>query len=317
LARRRRRLTTLFVAPTDPLTIARDNSFSRYGAVAHLMDGAAQCTVSVNPHTCDETGAPIGLIGDFGDALATAATLEPALQWLRERGCRIVRGPITRHTWYPFRAVLSGFDACPPLKGEPWNAVGLADSMQEHGFEQVAWYASTWTHDSQTQIGRSEEQLGRLETGGYRVRALDPARLEADLALIHDVTLRSFSQPFNYMFVPIDLAEFQLVLGPGAGGLDPELVVICHAPDGTPAGFCYTTVEGPDLASIKTLVVAPEHRGTGAGSALVAMTHATCRRRGLTRVIHALMRQGGPSIAISNRGGHEVFRRYAVLERAL
>ena len=40
---------------------------------------------------------------------------------------RIVRGPVVRHTWYPFRAVTSGFERWPVLSGEPTNAVDLPD----------------------------------------------------------------------------------------------------------------------------------------------------------------------------------------------
>ncbi len=292
----------------DPLEAARDAAFCTYGDLVRL-DGVV---ASVNPHTCDDDGAPVGQVGGFsGDAPG----LEEACAWLRQRGCRIVRGPIVRHTWYPFRAVTDGFDALPPLTGEPWNAPDLAPVLRARGFEDVAWYVSTWTQP-QRQVTNTREYLARLRAEGYEVRAFDPGRVEQELALIHQITCESFSAPFNYMFAPISLEEFRLVVGPGGGGIVPDLFLLCHDRGGDPAGFCYTTREG-QYASIKTLVVHPRHRGAGIGSALVALTHARCHELGIGRVIHALMRQGGPSVSISNRGEHEVFRRYVVLERAL
>lgn len=303
------------------LLTARDAAFRASGGeVAHLLVGGARCTLSVNPRVEDPDGQPYGMIGNLvvpDDDDATEALLAEALPWLRARACRRVQGPIVRHTWYAFRAVTSGFDACPRLTGEPWNAPWLVPRLERAGFAPVAWYVSTWTRDSRTQIDRSAEKLAALSSHRYHVREFDPGRPAEELALIHAVTCRSFVRPINYLFVPIGLPEFQCVLGPSGGAIDPGLFLICSAPDGSVAGFCYTTVEGADLASIKTLVVAPEHRGAGVGSALVALTHVRCRERGLSRVVHALMRVGGPSVSISNRGGHEVFRRYEVLERTL
>jgi GNAT superfamily N-acetyltransferase len=296
------------------LTAARDAAFCRYGQLERLSVDGSSCTVSINPNTPADDRTPLGQIGSVVAGPDPRRLFDAAFDWLKARGCQRVRGPIERHTWYPFRVVTDGFGSRPPLTGEPQNGPNLAAQMKDAGFEAVAWYVSTLTQTDQ-QVVRTTDQLQRLKEGGFTVRCFDPAQAPKELALIHALTCRSFEAPFNYMFAPIDLAEFQVVVGPG-GGITPDLFLICHDASGAPAGFCYTTVEG-DAASIKTLVVAPEHRGSGLGSALVALTHRRCHELGIRCVIHALMRQGGPSVSISNRGDHSVFRRYEVLERAL
>lgn len=303
----------------------RDHAFAQYGRIACVRAGGqstAGVVISANPNTVDETGAPIGQVGEIalGDDLDAVLTM--GLGLLRDWGCHIVRGPISRHTWYPFRCVTAGFDACPPLTGEPWNAPELAPTLRAAGFEDVAWYVSTWTHDSSEQIDHGQRAESRLLAGGYTVRPLDTAQLPLELARVHAATLASFRAPMNYMFTPISLPEFQLVVGPGGGGISPDLFLMCEDSRGELAGFCYTTAENggtgsTPMASIKTLVVHPKHRGAGVGSALVGRIHERCRARGLTTVAHTLMREDGPSVAISSHGTGDVFRRYAVLEAPL
>ena len=307
-------------APIE-LVMARDQAFSRYGEVDHLVVGTGRCTVAVDPMSRDETGKPLGLLGDLvfeDDPDALDALLGPAFEWFRQRGCAKVRGPITRHTWYPFRLVTEGFASHPRLSGEPWNAEYFGPRLGEAGFRPVAWYVSTWSRDqSRMQIERSQTKVDRLRQAGYVVRPFDPSRAPSELARLHQVTHAAFSAPFNYLFRPIDVAEMRLALGPSLGALDPRLLLLCETSQGSPAGFVYVTREGADVASIKTLAVSRDHAGAGIGGAIVAMAHQVCQALGLRRVAHTLMRVGGPSTAISDTGGHEVFRRYEILERSL
>jgi ribosomal protein S18 acetylase RimI-like enzyme len=168
---------------------------------------------------------------------------------------------------------------------------------------------------------KSAVKLQHFRDAGFHIRSLDVSRLHEDLALIYQLIHHSFSPPQNTMFVPIDMEEFLVVLGvlPEAGitlGLDLEWVQLCFTADGAPAGFILMTREG-DLASIKTLCVAPEYRGAGVGGALVALAHKLAYQAGVTWVAHTLMADQGPSMSITSAGKHEVLRRYAVFERSL
>ena len=79
--------------------------------------------------------------------------------------------------------------------------------------------------------------------------------------------------------------------------LDPDWVQLCFAADGTQSDILMTR-EG-ELASIKTLCVAPEYRGDGVGGALVATAHRLAHAASMTWVAHTLMTDVGPSMSIS------------------
>ena len=257
----------------------------------------------------------LGLIGGFdaSDASALGPVVAEALDWLLAQGCRAARGPILRHTWYPFRLVTEGFDTLPPLRGEPWNAPWLSGALADLGFVPMAWYVSTVTSELDTFLARARGHADRTRAAGYTLRPLDPSR---DLPTVYAITLRAFAHPDNMLFHPIEPDELRLVTGE-PDRLAADFVSLAYAPDGEPVGFCFVAREGPELASLKTLAVVPEHRRSGVGMALAHAAHAACRDAGIRRMVHALLRVDGPTTRMSARGDGPVFRRYALVERAL
>jgi len=301
------------------LRAARDAVFSRYGAVAHLEVNGATCTVSINSRLSDESMDSLGFVGDlkFTTAAGLTLVLEAASEWLKARGCVRVQGPISRHTWYPFRLMTHGFDAAPLFEGEPEHPPELHALLQNAGFTDVAWYVSTWSNNPEPQIELAGESTELLLSQGYSFRSLNPDRMSEELAAIHSIVCDSFSQPWNYLFHPISFEEFQLVLGPSASELEPALVRMCIGPQGDLAGLVYSTKEAENTMWIKSATVSPAHRGKGLCTALVGDLTKLCVDAGFQRFAHALIRSGGPSDTISAKGRTEVFRRYAVMEKQL
>ena len=299
---------------------ARDRVFRRYGDIEHVFTAYSCATVSLHPDVPNSQGESVGYIGHMVLGPDASDFLAAAHQWLKAKGAKVVRGPVVRHTWYPFRAVTDGFARWPRLTGEPWNEPRLPAQLEAAGYGVHRRYLTTYTNQVM-QVEQSEAKLRTFQESGFALRTLDPSNLAADLVAIHQLIHESFKPPQNTMFVPIDLEEFLLVLGvtPDARSespIDPFWVRLCVAPDGTTAGFIFMTREG-DLASVKTLCVSPRFGGLGLGGALVALGHRIARSAGVSWVAHTLMSDTGPSMSITAAGGHEVLRRYALYERAL
>ena len=102
--------------------------------------------------------------------------------------------------------------------------------------------------------------------------------------------------------------------------MDPDLTLLVRTPQGEVAGFLFGIGDFavPDRRwfLVKTLAVLPEHREHGVGSWLVAAAHSRARSEGYDAGVDCLMWTGSRSNDISRHGG-EVFRRYALFEKAL
>ncbi len=298
-------------------------AYDRYGLRRHLLllRGAtpvARVTASLNPRLCDAAGRPLGLLGHVvcpPDDATLAALLAPAVEWLQAEGARSLRAPVTNHTWLPFRFVTGGSDA-PPFFGEPDTPRWLPDLFARQGFRSVQRYFSALSEDLERQVQAAAGAQARAAAAGYRLRPLRPADFATELALLHDLALRSFRRAFSYC--PIDLDEFVALYSGLGGALDPGLIWLAEDPEGALAGFifCLRSPDDPALGLVKTLAIAPERWGAGLGAALTAAGHAALAQRGCRRVVHALMRTGGASEAISGYSAKPM-REYCVMDRAL
>ncbi len=301
------------------LEARRDAAFLRYGELAVHRNGAAVARSFFNPRLPRQAGEVVGLLGDLalGSAAETRAVLDAARAWLRDRGCTTVRGPVTRNTWYGFRAMVAGFENGPPYPGEPANGPELPAALTESGFLPFASYVTWVLETPEAQLDGTRRQVARAHAAGYRIRALDPNQRDAELRAIHHVVLNAFDEEMNYLFHPIDLEEFALVLGPGA--LAAATVWLAESAEGEVAGFFYTYPSRYGIVA-KTLGVSRTHAGRGVAALLTAAVHEDAMRQGSIPVVHALMRADGGSLALSahgtGSGAARLLRRYAVFGRA-
>ncbi|MBW1879822.1 MAG: GNAT family N-acetyltransferase, partial [Deltaproteobacteria bacterium] len=147
---------------------------------------------------------------------------------------------------------------------------------------------------------------------------ISPEDFREAVSLVHRMSTGAFGEAFGY--VPVPEEALQAWYAPMRSLVDPDLTLVVRTPEGEPAGFLFSI---PDFAQpdrgwflVKTLAVLPEYRVIGVGSWLVAAAHRIARRKGYRAGVHCLMWTGSRSTDISRHGG-EVFRRYALLEKAL
>lgn len=245
----------------------------------------------------------------------TPAHIQAAEAWLKTQGCTRARGPMSATTWTEYRAVVES-DGRPPFLNEP-----TADSKPwiELGYRPIAHYASAIA-DNAIQAASAESRSAIMRDSGWSVHNLDMhASFKSALTCFHRISQESFQEAFAY--TPLPLESFLRLYAPIEPLVDPRMVLTAIAPDGTPAGFCFTIPDrlNPDANTfiVKTLAVSPKHRRTGLGSWLTGLSHSIAHELGHTAGgIHALMWASSHSNAISKHAG-TVFRRYALFEKAL
>ncbi len=313
--------------------------FHRHGDMAHFLafeghEAIARCSAMINRRYDDDLGF-IGYFEAFDHYEASQAVLSAALDWLRERGVTVVRGPINTSTYFPYRFMTEGFEH-EPFFMEPYNPNHYPEHWERFGFKPRCSYSSTRV-DSAAFAAAVSRHHDRSLAAGYRSRPFDPNRFDAELRLMYDLSTAIFQD--SWMWRPIDFAEFRALYAGMRGIMDPDL---CHFlfQGETPVGFVFGLPDyGPAIramngsrslfakvrflterrnnpaALLKTFGVLPDHRNGSLALALTYLMHEAAARKGYAQTLHALMREDNTSLRMSHRFGGETLKRYALFER--
>ncbi len=266
-------------------------------------------------------GQRIASIGGFDatDAESARELLDACLSHLRHTGCQHAVGPMNGNTWRRHRFVVESHGRAPFLL-EPRNPAPHPLWWQQAGFTILSRYSSSLMPLDGTAT-LPEAVAKRLARSGVVVRKIDPARYDAELSIIHDISLKAFAD--NFLYTPLDETDFLDAYRKVRDHIDPDLVMIAER-NGVPCGFVFGI---PDLEAaargekpaliVKTLAVDPESRCAGLGTLLVDELHRVGREKGYTEAIHALQHETNTSLKITGRHHGEVLRRYALFSRPL
>jgi L-amino acid N-acyltransferase YncA len=267
-------------------------------------------------------GHTVGVIGHYAaeDAAASGRLLDHACDELGARGCTTAIGPMDGTTWRRYR-LLTDRGGEPPFFLEPDNPDEWPDYFLAAGFQPFARYFSALCDDLARTDPRMARVEARMERAGVRIRRLEPARFEAELAAIHALSLVSFQD--NLLYSSISLSAFVEQYRPLAAILRPEMVLLAEK-EGALAGFVFALPDllqarrgqPVDTAIVKTAAVLPGREFAGLGGLLVARAHVAAAALGYRRAIHALMHESNESRSLSAHYGRP-FRGYTLYARPL
>jgi GNAT superfamily N-acetyltransferase len=264
----------------------------------------------------------LGLVGHYyadGPA-AGAKMLDLACTELAGRGCTLAVGPMDGNTWQRYRFITDRGTE-PTFFLEPDNPDDWPDHFTSAGFAPLAHYFSAVTDELTNEDARLATDIKKLQPQGICIRHLRPDQLDAELRRIYTLSRESFRD--NFLYTPIAEHDFFEQYRDMEQFVMPELVILAEKADKLVAFlFCIPDLlqkqrgRSIDTVIVKTMATHPHFRGTGLGSVLMASCHATVRRLGFRRVIHALMHEDNHSRKIS-RHSARVFRRYTLFARKL
>lgn len=258
-----------------------------------------------------------GLIGHYGaiDRSAAEQLLNHACAELAANGCNLAIAPIDGNTWRRYRAICDRGSE-PLFFLEPDNPPEWCGQFAAAGFAAIAHYYSALNSD----LSQQDSRLNSIEArfaDRVRIRSIAVDRLEAELDAIYQLSRISFQH--NFLYTPIDRAEFLAQYRQVVPFLKPELVLMAEQ-DGQLVGFLFAL---PDLLAakrntviIKTVAVLPGREFAGLGSLLVARGQAIAQSLGYTRAIHALMHETNRSMNLSRRYAVPM-RRYCLFGRSI
>lgn len=259
---------------------------------------------------------PSALIGHYAatDRAAGIELLDSAIRRAEGQGAQRILGPINGSTWSRYRLAMPPVQEAPPFLGEPLNPGAYVDQFSAAGLTPVSHYVSTIGPLVAKAPDRAAERAARMAERRVVISPIRMSEFDAELRVLHAFSQRAFAE--NAYFTPIGADGFVAMYAPMERVLDPSLVLLARAPDGTLAGYilAYPDPIGPGRLVVKTLAVDPGWRSFGLGTHLTNLVREAAYARGLRQVIHALMHVANESTRIAT-DGMQLFRRYALFGR--
>jgi hypothetical protein len=317
--------------------LAPDHPFLGTGTWRAFVTGGRGNDVSLVASIDPRQRVPGGQVGAIGFIAAGGDVRTPAVgsalrvvlaaaeSWLAGLGCSVVRCPVQFSTWYGHRAMSAGFpeQGGPPLfPMEPANGPGMTEVITAAGYA-AAHAAASYRVPVAGWIEGAKLGEVLMRSGGFRDRPIRLDRLDAELETIHAISTAAFRRSWGFSDITLD--EFLSIYRPLLPLIDPALVRMAEAPDGSPVGFMFAFADPAtrpgqvDARFIaKSLAVLPDVRrvSPGVGTGLAVAVHRHAAVIGYPMAIHACVAAGAYTQRLSARCG-ERFRSYATFEKAL
>lgn len=320
---------TLFTAHRNGFCVGRVSATIDRAHIARYQDGAGF----------------FGFFDTIDDQEVATALLESAAGWLRERGMKVMRGPISMSINEELGCLVDGFDTPPMIMMQHhWPYQG--GLIERAGLPKLKdFYA--WRYqvgDVPKRAQKAHDEIDALPE--VKSRHLDVKNLDRDLRTIVDVFNDAWSD--NWSFVPFTEAEL-LKLGEdlkliGIPGLtyitevdgEPAAVAVALPnvnelirdmggklfPGGLPKLLWRLKVVGPKTARLIILGIRKKYRNVRKYAGLSAYIYVKMNRAGRDVGIQWgelswTDEDNGPvNVGIKFMGG-KIYKRYRVYERAL
>ncbi|RMH62702.1 MAG: N-acetyltransferase [Calditrichaeota bacterium] len=187
----------------------------------------------------DKTGF-WGFFECIDDQQAAKALFDAAADWLRQRGCDRMWGPMNPSTNDECGLLIDGFDT-PPMLMMTHNPSFYPRLVESYGNYKVkdlyAWYQTT-----EDALARVNDKLKRvsekvLKRYHISIRNMDVKHIDREVKLMKEVYNNAWSR--NWGFVPFTEEEFDHAADGLKDIADPDFLLMAEK-DGRPVGFSVT-----------------------------------------------------------------------------
>jgi GNAT superfamily N-acetyltransferase len=189
----------------------------------------------------------VGFFGFFeaiNDKEVTRALLDAAKEWVKGKGRKIFRGPMSPSQNDIFGVLIEGLEY-PPMIMMPYNPSYYKELMESYGLAKAKDMLSFFK-DSKVGIPQRIKRLSEITRKRTKVivRPIDPKHLDRDVAIIKDLYNKAWE--LNWGFVPLTDEEMDDVYKKLVKFYEPELVLIAEVA-GKPVGV---GISVPDINEV-------------------------------------------------------------------
>jgi GNAT superfamily N-acetyltransferase len=286
-----------------------------------------------------------GLFECADDAGVAGALLDTAAGWLAQRGLSRMLGPLSFSTNDECGVLVDGFDG-PPTMMMPYNPPYYPALLEGCGFTKakdlLSWRIPMSPDGEPPAVIRRVADRA-LADPGVRVRPLDMARFDADLAAVKGIYNDAWAE--NYAAVPMTDAEFDYSVRQLKPILKPELLQIAEVHDepvaftlwlpdtnqalraargrlttcGLPIGLIRISRAARRINRTRAITsgIRKEHRNRGLAAAMYLQTQRAAYRLGYTESeLSWILEDNRDANRYAKAVGGIVFRTHRLYERA-
>ncbi len=215
-------LSMLFGEQLDP----KKNPFFEHAEAMYFVarkgdDLVGRCTAQIDHEHQKRYGDAAGFFGfldTIDDPEVAKALLDAAADWLRERGMKTIRGPVSLSINEELGCLVNGFDS-PPFMMMPHHRPYQGALIEGQGFSKLkdvfAW--SYTVGDIPARAQRAHDQM--MAEPSLKIREVDLKQADRDMRIVMDIFNDTWSN--NWGFVPMTEGElrktvqdFKLILNP-------------------------------------------------------------------------------------------------------
>ncbi len=187
------------------------------GRVAAVLDKAH------NRFHNEEAGF-FGFYESIDDKAVAKALLDRVWQWLRQRGAKVMRGPVNPSTNYECGMLIDGFDS-DPMVMMTYNPRYYPELMTEAGLRKAKDLYAYGSSVAGVGTEKSERVAEKaIASAGVTVRPIDMKNFNAEVERVWQVYNSAWER--NWGFVPMSREEFAALGKEMKQILKPELVLV-------------------------------------------------------------------------------------------
>jgi len=265
----------------------------------------------------NKEGVPIGIIGFYEcieDNELSSILIKKAINYLKEKCCRIVRGPIDLTIWHPYRFVVDQKENDSFIL-EPLTKSYYIDQFKTQGFNIALEYGSAERTDFNTIIPYTKKEYELALEEGFKIRTLTKDNFMEGILSIYKMINDIFQD--SWSFVNITEEEYLYIYEDYEKNINNLSIQIISDKDKNDIGFCSSIIDPINkIIILKTIGVLPEYQNKRVGAALLHYQHKIAQEKEFTKEIYALIKLGNIVTKLPYPG-IKVIRKYVALEKEI
>ena len=260
---------------------------------------------------------PIGIIGFYEcieDDELSSVLINKALEYLKEKNCKVIRAPIDLTIWHPYRFVVDQKEKESFIL-EPLTKEYYIKQFKKEGFEIKIEYGSAERTDFNTIIPYTEKEYESAIQEGFKIRELTKNNFREGLLSIYKMVNEIFKD--SWSFVNLSEEEYMYIYGDYENNINNLMIQIISDKQNKDIGFCSSIIDPiNNLIVLKTIGILPEYQNKRIGAALLYYQHKKAKDMKLSKEIYALIKLGNIVTKLPYPGIN-VIRKYVGLEKQI